>query len=117
MLYCERSQCGTMPRCIYNSQNMTPGIYKIINQMTQKTYVGSTNNLKRRKKEHFTNIAKGEWFGESQPVSDYEFIVIQETPGMPKAERDLLEEQYTKEVPDHLRYNQKFGNRGYPIHG
>lgn len=37
---------------------MNLGIYKITNIKNNKFYIGSTNNLKRRKKEHFSLLKK-----------------------------------------------------------
>ena len=37
---------------------MNLGIYKIINIKNNKFYIGSTNNLKRRKKDHFSLLKK-----------------------------------------------------------
>ena len=36
---------------------MTKGIYKITNNRTGESYIGQTNNLERRKKEHFDELA------------------------------------------------------------
>ena len=35
------------------------GIYKITNNRTGESYIGQTNNLNRRKNEHFTDLALG----------------------------------------------------------
>ena len=35
---------------------MLSGIYKITNKVNGKFYIGSANNLKRRKWEHFCNL-------------------------------------------------------------
>ena len=37
---------------------MNTGIYKITNIINNKFYIGSTNNLKRRRKEHFSLLSK-----------------------------------------------------------
>jgi group I intron endonuclease len=38
---------------------MKSGIYRIVNLKNGKFYIGSTNNLYRRKKDHFTLLKKG----------------------------------------------------------
>ena len=38
---------------------MKSGIYKIVNQVNNKCYIGSTNDLDRRKKEHFRLLKQG----------------------------------------------------------
>lgn len=39
---------------------MKSGIYKIVNTKNSKMYIGSAKELNRRKKTHFTQLAKGE---------------------------------------------------------
>ena len=38
------------------AKNISQGIYKITNTETQKIYIGSTVNLKKRRKQHFTDL-------------------------------------------------------------
>jgi len=38
---------------------MAKGIYKLTNKRTGKVYVGQTNNLARREKEHMSDLASG----------------------------------------------------------
>jgi group I intron endonuclease len=87
---------------------MARGIYKIINAINNKFYVGSAVDLKRRKTRHFSELRNGRhnnrhlqaaWgkYGEQAFV----FVVIEELP----ADADLLawfEEAYAARVKGKL---------------
>ena len=40
----------------YKTYNKVPGIYKIVNTINNKTYIGSTINLYKRSKEHYNKL-------------------------------------------------------------
>lgn len=66
---------------------MTQGIYKIINLINNKFYVGSAVNLKRRKTQHFSKLRTGKhrnthlqaaWNKHGEQA--FVFVVVQEVP-------------------------------------
>ena len=49
------------------------GIYKITNKLNNKVYIGQSNNLERRRREHFDwNLSKRQYIDEI--ISDIKYL-------------------------------------------
>ena len=85
------------------------GIYKVVNKITDEFYVGQSNQLRRRKAEHFT---KNKTAGVSSPLLDnnikqygkhnFDFIILKQCD---VSELEQLEKQYIQELKPTLNTN------------
>lgn len=62
---------------------MKSGIYKIINKINGKCYIGSSSNLQKRNKQHFNSLSKNKHYNQylqrsfnKYGISNFEFIII-----------------------------------------
>lgn len=91
----------------YNGQSLKSGIYKITNKINGRVYIGSAKEFKERWKEH-TYSLRHQRHSNKFLQADYNkcgeeaflFEVIEETEGMTKKERLVIEENYIKQHYD-----------------
>lgn len=94
------------------------GIYAIYNRKTQKYYVGSSVNIKRRMKEHRDNIEKmigsnlkiNEDLKSESDVKNFSFIVLESFDDYTITERALREkeEYYIEKYDANNGYNNEY---------
>jgi group I intron endonuclease len=100
------------------------GIYKIINKLNGKYYVGSTMNFNRRWVEHKRQLNNGShanirllrsW--EKHGPNSFEFIVIEQLNNMNKSDILDIEQKYLDiaEGEKHISYNLSFKTRGWGL--
>ena len=102
------------------------GVYAIFNSKTNKYYVGSSVNIKRRMKEHRSkiesldgsNIKIGEDFKTPEDIKNFSFIVLETFDDYTITESELREREkfYIKKYNAWNGYNDEFrkpNNSGY----
>lgn len=102
------------------------GVYAIFNSKTNKYYVGSSVNIKRRMKEHRkkiesldgSNIKIGEDLKTAEDIKNFSFIVLEAFEDYSITEKDLREKElfYIKKYNAWNGYNDEFrkpNNSGY----
>ena len=94
------------------------GVYAIFNRKTNKYYVGSSVNIKRRMKEHRakiesldgSNIKIGEDLKTAEDIKNFSFIVLETFEDYSITEKDLREKElfYIKKYNAYYGYNDTF---------